>query len=65
MSSTPPYLLALKGEWGLMKTGWFKNYQANYINTTKFRPVIHVIGLIMTIGYIMEYPHLKRTHFRR
>jgi len=59
MSGTPPYLAALKGEINIMKMGWFQNYQAKYINTTKFRPVLHVIGLVFTLGYIMEYPHLR------
>lgn len=58
----PPYIQALKGEFGMMKFGWFRNYHAKYMVQARMKPVIHVITFIMTLGYIMEYPHLKRTH---
>ena len=55
----PPYLSVLKGESWVSKMGWFKNYQATYINTSKFRPIMHVIGFVLCVGYLMEYPHLR------
>jgi hypothetical protein len=57
--STPPYLAALKGEYGVTKMGWFKSYQEAFINTSRFRPIMHVIGFVMCVGYLMEFPHLK------
>jgi hypothetical protein len=57
----PPYLGALKGEYGVTAMGWFKNYQQKWINTGKFRPIMHVMGIVLVLGYAMEYPHLKRT----
>ena len=55
----PPYLAALKGEYGVTKMGWFKSYQEAFINTSRFRPIMHVIGLVVCVGYLMEFPHLK------
>lgn len=60
MSADPPYLSLLKGEYGIQNWGIYKNYKAKYINTGSFRPVVHIIAFVMTLGYIMEYPHLKR-----
>ena len=57
--SDPPYLSLLKGEFGVAKMGWFKSYQESFINTGRFRPVMHVIGIVMCVGYLMEFPHLK------
>ena len=57
--TVPPYLALLKGEWGPSTMGWYKTYQKTWIDTSKFRPVMHVIGMVMCIGYLMEYPHLK------
>ena len=58
--SDPPYLSALKGEYGVTKMGWFKNYQQTFINTSRFRPLMHVMGFVLCLGYMLEYPHLKR-----
>ena len=59
----PPYLSALKGEYGVTKMGWFKNYQAKYIVPGKFKPVIHVIGFVCIVGYALEYSHLRGALF--
>ena len=59
--SDPPYMQALKGEYGWMKFGWFRSYHAKYMVDGRFKPVIHVITFVMCLGYLMEYPHLKRT----
>ena len=56
----PPYLQALKGEYGMMKFEWFRNYHAKYMVQARFKPAIHVITFFMCLGYLMEYPHLKR-----
>lgn len=56
----PPYLAALKGEYGITRMGWFKTYQEKFINTSRFRPCMHVMGLVLCVGYLLEYPHLKR-----
>ena len=58
--SDPPYLAALKGEFGVTKMGWFQSYKKAYIDTGRFRPVLHIIGFVCCIGYLMEYPHLRR-----
>lgn len=58
----PPYLQALKGEWGMMKLDFFRNYHAKYMVQGKFKPAIHIITFIMCLGYALEYPHLKRAH---
>lgn len=59
--SDPPYLQALKGEMPIMKMGWFQNYKATFIDTGRFRPVVHIIVGIMTIGYTLEFfTHLRR-----
>ena len=59
--SDPPYLKALKGEMPIMQMGWFKSYKAAFIDTSRFRPVVHVIVGIMTIGYTIEFfSHLRR-----
>ena len=56
----PPYLQALKGEMPIMKMGWFKSYKANFIDANRFRPVVHVIAGIMTLGYFMDFAfHLR------
>ena len=55
---------ALKGEYGWMKFGWFRSYHAKYMVDGRFKPVIHVITFVMCLGYLMEYPHLKRTRPR-
>ena len=57
----PPYLQALKGEWGMMKLGIFRDYHAKYMVKPKFKPVIHIIAFVMCLGYALEYPHLRRT----
>ena len=62
--SDPPYMQALKGEYGWMKFGWFRSYHAKYMVDGRFKPVIHVITFVMCLGYLMEYPHLKRTRPR-
>jgi len=59
--SDPPYLQALKGEMPIMKMGWFQNYKAAWIDTGRFRPIVHIIVGIMTIGYTLEFA----THLRR
>ena len=56
----PAYMQALKGEFGMMKYGWFRNYHAKYMVKGKFKPAIHIITFVMCLGYAMEYPHLKR-----
>ena len=56
----PPYLGLLKGEYGVSKYGWFKNYQQKFINTSRFRPIQHVMAFVLVLGYCLEYPHLKR-----
>ena len=56
----PPYLQALKGKFGIMNMGAFQSYKAAYIDTGRFRPVMHIIGFVMSLGYLMEYPHLRR-----
>lgn len=61
----PPYLAFLKGEYGITKMGWFKNYQDKYFTTGRFRPVLHVVGFIVTIGYLMEFGHIKRARDTR
>jgi len=43
----------------MMKMGWFQNYHAKYMAKGYYRPVVHVIMLVMAVGYAMEYPHLK------
>lgn len=58
----PPYFSALKGEYGITSWGIFKNYKAKYIDTSAFRPVIHVMAAVCIIGYMMEFPHLRRKH---
>ena len=60
----PPYIQALKGEWGYMKMGFFRDYHAKYMAPGKYRPVVHVIMFVMGLGYLMEYPHLKRARRR-
>ena len=55
----PPYLRLLKGESWPMNMEFMRNYQAKYFNTSRFRPVMHVIGFVMVLGYCLEYPHLK------
>ena len=57
--SGPPYLSVLKGESGVGRMGWFRSYQQQYIHTSKFRPVLHVMGFVLCLGYLMEYPHLR------
>ena len=60
--SDPPYLQALKGEMPIMKMGWFQSYKAAFIDTGRFRPIVHIIVGIMTIGYTLEFAtHLRRT----
>ena len=59
----PPYLGLLKGNYGISSMGWFKSYQAAFINTSRFRPIQHVIGFVVLLGYALEYPHLKRACF--
>ena len=58
----PPYFSALKGEYGITSWGIFKNYKAKYIDTSAFRPVIHVMAAVCIVGYMMEFPHLRRKH---
>ena len=57
--SDPAYMQALKGEFGMMKYGWFRNYHAKYMVQGRFKPAIHLITFVMCLGYVMEYPHLK------
>ena len=56
----PAYMQALKGEFGMMKYGWFRNYHAKYMVQGRFKPAIHLVTFVMCLGYFMEYPHLKR-----
>ena len=56
----PPYLGLLKGQYGVSTMGWFKNYQEKFINTSRFRPIMHIMGFVLVVGYAMEYPHLRR-----
>ena len=58
----PPYLAALKGEYGVTKMGWFQSYKKAFIDTGRFRPVLHIIGFVVCVGYLMEFPHLRRKH---
>lgn len=37
----------------------FEWYHATYIKPGRIAPVIHIAVLAGTIGYIIEYPHLK------
>lgn len=37
----------------------FDWYHAKYIKTGRFTPVIHAMVVIGTIGYAIEYPHIK------
>ena len=60
----PPYLAALKGEYGVTKMGWFKSYQKAFIDTSRYRPIMHIIGFVFCVGYMLEYPHLKRAPSR-
>ena len=56
----PPYLRALKGEMSFMKSNFFKNYQSNFIKTSSFKPIIHVMVMVTSIGYVMDYAfHLR------
>ena len=60
MSGDPPYLKALKGEMPVMQMGWFRNYKNQFISTGSFRPVVHVIAGVMTLGYFMDFAfHLR------
>ncbi|NDD31750.1 MAG: hypothetical protein EB084_26165 [Proteobacteria bacterium] len=43
----------------------FKDYQKAFINTSRFRPIQHVMGFVLILGYCLEYPHLKRAHEHR
>jgi len=61
----PPYLGLLKGNYGISSMGWFKSYQAAFINTSRFRPIQHVIGFVVLLGYALEYPHLKHEQHSR
>ena len=62
MSETPAYLKGLKGEMPIQQMGWFKNYKAAFIDTGRFRPVVHIITGIMVLGYTMDFAfHLRRT----
>ena len=61
----PPYLGLLKGNYGISGMSWFKDYQKAYINTSRFRPIQHVMGFVLILGYCLEYPHLKRAHEHR
>lgn len=58
----PPYLGLLKGNYGVSGMGWFKSYQKAFIDTSRFRPLQHVMGFVLILGYCLEYPHLKRAH---
>jgi hypothetical protein len=61
----PPYLGLLKGNYGISGMSWFKDYQKAFINTSRFRPIQHVMGFVLILGYCLEYPHLKRAHEHR
>lgn len=37
----------------------FDWYHAKYIKPGKFAPVVHAMLLVGTIGYAIEYPHIK------
>ncbi len=34
-------------------------YHAKYFKTGRFAPVVHAMVVIGTIGYAIEYPHIK------
>ena len=59
-AADPPYLSALKGEFGVTKMGWFQSYKKAYIDKSAFRPIIHIVAFTCCIGYLMEFSHLKR-----
>jgi hypothetical protein len=37
----------------------FDTYHKTYIRPGRFAPVVHVMLLVGTIGYAIEYPHIK------
>ncbi len=55
-----PYLRALKGEMWYQKMGWHQSYMDKWIKPGLFRPIMHVMGFVMILGYALEYPHLRR-----
>eukprot|EP00900_Chrysochromulina_parva_P020747 jgi/Chrpa1/3305/Chrysochromulina_OHIO_Genome00007684-RA len=61
----PPYLGLLKGNYGISGMSWFKDYQKAFINTSRFRPIQHVMGFVLILGYCLEYPHLKHEQHAR
>ena len=39
--------------------GFYDWYHAKYFKTGRFTPVIHAMFVVGTIGYAIDYPHIK------
>uniref|UniRef100_A0A7S4ETM4 ATP synthase subunit f, mitochondrial n=1 Tax=Chrysotila carterae TaxID=13221 RepID=A0A7S4ETM4_CHRCT len=56
----PAYLSLIKGELPIQKFRFVKWYNEKYFVPGTFRPVLHTIAVVMTIGYFIDYHyHLK------
>ena len=58
-AGTPAYLSLLKGDVNILKWNWVQDYQKHF-KTGSFKPVMHAMLIIGTVGYTLDYwQHLR------